>query len=74
MEHVSLLDITIGSEEIAVNRVRLDETLIHTNKASASIARRGHSDRDFYFGERKSGDKMSIEFGRNTNNGMPTNP
>ena len=40
MEHVTLLVITIGSEELGKSRACLDETLICTNQASASIDRR----------------------------------
>ena len=39
VEHVSLLDITIGYEEISISRARLDETIIHTNPSSASVDR-----------------------------------
>ena len=70
MENVLLLAITIGSEDIYINRARLDKTLIHTNQASASIDIRGHSDQDFSFGERKSGYEMIIDFRRNMNNSM----
>ena len=44
MEHVLLSAITIGSEELTISRAHSDIMLIHTNQASASIDRRGHSD------------------------------
>ena len=38
-EHVSLLAINIGHENLAISRARLDDMLIHTNQARASIDR-----------------------------------
>ena len=64
----------MGSEELAISRARLEKTLIHTNQARVSIDRRGHGDQDFSFEGQKSCDKNSIDFGRNTNNGIPMNP
>ena len=64
MEHVWLLAITKGAEDIAISRVRLQETLIHTNQVSASIDRRGHSDREFSFGSQKICDKKVFIYGR----------
>ena len=37
------------------------------NQASASIDREGHSDGNLPFWSRKSGNKMSVDFGRNPN-------
>ena len=53
MEHLSLLAITIRSEELAISRARSDNMLIHTNQASESIDRKGHGDKDFFFRSRK---------------------
>ena len=74
MEHVLLLVITIGSKELAISRVRLDDTLICTNQLIASIERRGHSDWDIYFGIRKSCNEININLGRKMNVGIRVNP
>ena len=46
MEHILLLVITIGSQELAIGRVRLDYALIHSNKVNDSIDIWGHSDQE----------------------------
>ena len=69
-----LLDITIGYEELAINRAHLDKIIIHTNQSRASINRQVKDDRDFSFSSRKSFDKMSIYFRRKSNNRIPMNP
>ena len=53
MEHVSLSDITIGSEDLAIRRS--DDTLINTNQVSAYIDIWEHGYWDFSFDSRKSG-------------------
>ena len=74
MGNLSLSAITKGSEEIAISRVYLDNTVIHTNQMSNFIDRRGHSDRKFSFGSWKSCDGMIIYLGGNTNNRIPMIP
>ena len=74
MEHVSLLDITIRSEDLAISKACSDDTLIHTNQASASIDRWGHGDQYSYFRSCKSCNKTSIDFKRNTDNEIPMKP
>ena len=59
-----LLVIPIGSKELEISRVHLDDTLICTNQLIASIERRGHSDWDIYFGIRKICNKINIDLGR----------
>ena len=49
MEHLSLLDITIGYKDITISREHPDNMLINTNQSSASIDRRGHSDQEISF-------------------------
>ena len=56
------------------SRARSDDTLTDTNQASASIDIRGHSEREISFGIRKSCEKISIDFGRNNNDGIGVNP
>ena len=48
--------------------------IIHTNKASAFIDRQVHSDQVFSFVKRINGDKIIIDFQRNTINGMHMKP
>ena len=74
MENVLLLDITIGSKELVISRARFDDTLVHTNQVSAYIDRRVHSDCNISFVSWKSCNEMSIDFGRNTNDGIRVNP
>ena len=74
MEHVLLSNIYIGSEEPTISRAHLEETIIQTNQASASIGRRRHVDRGLSSGSQKICDKIIIDFGRNMNNGIPMNP
>ena len=73
VKHVSLLTITMESKDIAKIRASSDNTLIHTNQASASIDRRGHGDRDIYFGICKSFNKIRIDLGRISNDGIGVN-
>ena len=74
MEHISLRTIVIGSEEPAMSRSYSDDKLIHTNQVSDSIDRHGHGKWDFSIGSWKNGKKMSINFGRNKNDGISVNP
>ena len=74
MEHILLSEITIGSKELGIFSAQLDNKLIvHAKQVSTSIDIRGHGDREFPFGSRKSCDEMSIDFRQNTNNGLPMN-
>ena len=73
MENVSLSAITIGSKYLAISGSRLEDTLIHTNQASASIDRRGQGDWEIYFRIQKSCNKINIDFRRNTNCGIGVN-
>ena len=74
MEHVSLSDITIGYKELAISRACLDNTLMHTNQASVSIDIWRHGDRGIFFGSQKSCNKIIIDLGPNTNDGIRVNP
>ena len=73
MEHVLLSNIYIGSEEPTISRAHLEETIIQTNQASASIGRRRHVDRGLSSGSQKSCDKIIIDFGQNTNTNISMN-
>ena len=50
MEHVSLSAMTIGFEGLTIRKSHLDDTLIHTNQASASLDTHGHNGCYFSFG------------------------
>ena len=74
MECLSLLTKKIRSKELAIGRVRLGNNLIaEANQVSASIDRREHSDWDFPFKSRKSGNKMSVDFERNADDKIGMN-
>ena len=74
MEHITLSVITIGSKDLAIGRAHLDDTLIHTNQTIASIDRQGYGDIEIYFGSQKCCNKISIDFGRNTDVSICANP
>ena len=74
MEHILLLDVTIGYKELAISRSLSDDMIIHTNQLSASIDIGRNGDGEISFGSRKSCNKMSIEFGKNTNYKIRMNP
>ena len=64
MEHLSLLETTIGSKDIAICSARLGNRLIsESNQSSASIDRQIHGDQYLPFGIRKSSNGMSVDFG-----------
>ena len=73
-EHVSFWVINLGYKEITGIRDRLNNTLLSTNQESASINRWGHGDWKISFGSWKSCNKMSTNFGRNTNDSIAMNP
>ena len=73
IEHVLLSTIAIGSEEIAIIRAHLYNTLIHTNQASYSIDSLGHGDWDFYLRSWKIFNEMNIYFGQNRNDDIGVN-
>ena len=54
--------------------MRSDNTLVHTNQASAFIDIRRQSDQEFSFWSRKSFNEMIIYFGSNRNYGIIVNP
>ena len=73
MEHLSLKTVTIGSKYLAIGSAQLGEKLIvESNQASTYIERRGHDYWDFLFGSHKSGNKMSVDFGRLSVPGLAT--
>ena len=74
IDHVSFLDITKVSEELAISRACSDEMIIHTNQVSSSIDRWFHVDQKLSFKSWKSCDEMSIDFGQDTNISIPMNP
>ena len=75
MEHLSLPATTIGLKYIEIGTVRLGNNIItEANQASVVIYRWGHNDRDFPFGSRKSGNKMSVDFERNADDKIGMNP
>ena len=66
MEHLSLLSITIRSKYLAMGSAWFCYKLItESNQASTSIDRRVRGDWEFPFRSQKSGNKMSVDFGRN---------
>ena len=75
MEYILLLAINIGSKDLAIISARLGNNIItEANQASVVIYRWGHNDRDFPFGSRKSGNKMSVDFERNADDKIGMNP
>ena len=44
MEHISVSVITVGYKHLAIGRIRLDDTPIHSNQAGAFIDRQGCGD------------------------------
>ena len=74
MEHASLSAITIGSKDIATSIACSDHTLIHINQTSAFIDRRGYVDWYISFVIRNICNKISIDFGWNTNDGIGVKP
>ena len=51
-----------------------DKLIVESNQVSAYIERRGHGDRKFPSGSRKSGNEMTVEFGRNADDKTGMNP
>ena len=67
IEHLSLLTTTIGSKEIAIGSAQLGNKLIlESNQSSTSIDKQGQGDQDFPSSSPKSGNTMSVDFGRNS--------
>ena len=65
MEHLSLSEINTGLKDIEISSAHMGKNIIvHANEASTFIDRRGHGDWDFPFESWKSGNKMSVFFGR----------
>ena len=74
MEHLLFWELTIGSKDIYIVCVRLGNNIFaETKQLSTSIDREGHGDWDFPFGSWKSGNKMSVDFGKNTNDKIKMN-
>ena len=64
MKHILLSETTIGSKDLTMGSVQLGNNIItHANQEIDSIDRRVHGDWDPPFGSRKSGNKMSVDFG-----------
>ena len=75
MKNLSLSAIAIGSKYLAIISARFgDKLIVHSNQASASIDIRRHSDQEFSFGNQKSGYEMSVNFGKNADDEIRTNP
>ena len=74
MEHITFSVINLGSKYPAIVRAHSNNTIMHTNQASASIDRQVRGDGGIYFGSQKSCNKISIDFVRNKNDGICANP
>ena len=75
MKHILLSETTIGSKDLTMGSVQLGNNIFtHANQEIDSIDRRVHGDWDPPFGSRKSGNKMSVDFGRNTDDEIGINP
>ena len=75
MEHLLLSETTIASKYIDIGSAWLGNNIIEeANQASAFVDMWGHSDWGLPFGSRKSGNKMSVDFGRNTDDKIGMNP
>ena len=73
MEHITFSVINLGSKYPAIVRAHSNNTIMHTNQASAFIDRQVHGDGEIYFGSQKSCKNISIDFGRNTNDSIYAN-
>ena len=63
MEHLSLLEVTIGSKKLNMGSARLGDNIIkESNQAITSIYIRGHSYQDFPSGIWKSVTEISVDF------------
>ena len=66
MEHLLLLTTTIGSKELTIGSVSLDNNLIvEANQAITSIDICRHGDQGSPFGSQKNSNEISVDFGRN---------
>ena len=66
MEHILLLETTIGSKYLTIGSVRLGcKLIIEDNQAQASIDRWVKGDQGFPFRSQRSGNGMSVGFGQN---------
>ena len=75
MEHLLLLEKTIGSKDLTISSAQLvGKLIVHTNQSSAFIDIQGHGDHDFPFRSWKSGNKMSVDFGQNAYENIGINP
>ena len=75
MKHLFLPVVNIGSKYLMVCSVLLGNKLIaEANQAITSIGRRGHGYQEFLFGSWKSGNKISVDFGRNVDDKIAMNP
>ena len=75
MEHLSLSTVTIGSKDIDIGSVLLgDKVIAEANQARSSTDRKGHGYQYFLFGSWKSGNEISVDFGRNANENISMNP
>ena len=74
MEHLLLSETTIFSKDLTIGSARLGENIIaEANQSSASIYIPVKGDQEFPFESQKSGNKMSVDFGRNTDEKIGTN-
>ena len=75
MEHLLLSAVNLGSKDITIGSEWLDKNIItEANQSRNYIDRRGNSDRNSPFGSCKSGDEMSVDFGRNVDDKISMNP
>ena len=75
MEYLSLSAVTLGLKDIVIGSKRLVEQIVVENKQAITyIYIQGHGDLDFPFGSRKSGNKISVDFGRNVDEKIGMNP
>ena len=75
MENILLSEMTIGLKYLALRSAWLGNKLIvYANKLGDSIDRRENFERDFPYGSLKSGNKMSVDFGRNADEKIGMNP
>ena len=74
MEHILLLTITIGSKYLTISSAWLGENfIVYANQSRASIDKREHGDRIFLVGSWKSGNKKSVDCGRNVDDKIGMN-
>ena len=75
MEHILLLEITIGYKYLGIISTRLGNKLIfHSNQSISKIDKWLHGESDVPFGILNSGKKMIVYFGWNADDKIGMNP